>query len=474
MSHCREVLSQLGLKHLPPGTPLHNHLLEIRQQGTVLDEFAFETWKALKARAVEVPEYLWPGTRKSVYFELMDTPNTRLHGAVMVALLLYEVGFKNLDIVDERGWTPLLLAYSYGEGDAAEILLKKGARQDLDCQWAYARSNVKHERIPVNILTEAFPLQRDTCSCYCSPSGCLPLVRSLKHRKNRPMIRKTCRDALCEILSNVSPESKETYFFEVSRFEVFERLGMAHTCCKDSVGSPGQISMQDYIAGRNLAAEDIEEMKEEDKELLPVLLEYMKLFKKLRASFKGSTHDFQRVWWVALDLLLPPDGRQVKYATAKEYGAHQMHGSTGMDPPKNWVDEQGFWAITQHFSSLSPSINGFFEMFPGAHTLETIEEYVESMGVPLHHTSYQVWERHSISDMQSPFVDPVFQTCLETRKEEFRKNNVEPVLIPLATAAVIRDIDAGRKVDVPTELYDYLVSDGAIVGGKLRGEVADV
>jgi hypothetical protein len=85
---------------------------------------------------------------------------------------------------------------------------------------------------------------------------------------------------------------EETYA-EVTRQEIFERLGMAHTCCNDRKTT-------------TLAESEKRRLRGEDKELASQLEDLMAEYKKARSMHGDNITDFWTRWWQVVDEILPP------------------------------------------------------------------------------------------------------------------------------------------------------------------------
>lgn len=162
---------------------------------------------------------------------------------------LWAHGFRAIDVTDAEGCTPLLLACSplSSGGEIICWFLEKGAaaldfnrlgirsclhamavsHQERGCSFVYERYDGPLER-----LNKACgPMLTDSCNCYCSSGGCLPPNLLLKRRKQENWKAKSCELNTWFDLSNIYSGDREVCCSEACRLEIFERLGMAHTCC---------------------------------------------------------------------------------------------------------------------------------------------------------------------------------------------------------------------------------------------------
>jgi hypothetical protein len=87
------------------------------------------------------------------------------------------------------------------------------------------------------------------------------------------------------------------YYQEMCRLEIFNRLGMAHTCCT-------------YTATKSIERETMENeeqrrLQDEDSILKRQLAAIMKAFENLRNEYPGDMKDFWMHWWERVNEILP-------------------------------------------------------------------------------------------------------------------------------------------------------------------------
>lgn len=218
---------------------------------------------------------------------------------------LWDYGFKNLNIKDARGCTPIMLACARNYLDLAESLFRKGAVLHPECLWMCVRSlpNWRYFGPPDWMIERLSLVERDSCNCFCSTLGCMPATILAR----KPFLGFLAqRRVLDELLPALPPQIQTECYEESVRLEIVERLGMAHTCCRDdkdcSLGLPSKPR-----SWKQPSLEDIQGIEDEDSDLREILGKYMGLFHDLRDAFPGRFSAFLKAWRAAFDLHLPPE-----------------------------------------------------------------------------------------------------------------------------------------------------------------------
>ncbi|KAL9063614.1 MAG: hypothetical protein Q9157_008159 [Trypethelium eluteriae] len=204
---------------------------------------------------------------------LRDLSYTKLHHrrvtSVGVAQELYNAGFTEVDVPNDRGYTPLaLLSHHYVPGRFAMIKLaswyvSKGADLyrtigPLETKTVHVvayklgmAEMLKHssEGIPLMedecrklLQTVSLSNDGDSCPCPCSVGGCKPLTMFLKPcldwRRGNLSFGKDVNpiDALEVLVSATSPRKwcEKQIFSQVIRYLTFEELEITHLCCLHS------------------------------------------------------------------------------------------------------------------------------------------------------------------------------------------------------------------------------------------------
>ncbi|KAH7317156.1 hypothetical protein B0I35DRAFT_434656 [Stachybotrys elegans] len=273
----RSQLKQYGRRYLS-GTDLRRFNLH---ESTILDYYAFDVLESLKNAGVTVPSTLHTGItrRESLYHRCADEG---------MAQQIYDMGFRDLDLPDEFGMTPLLrgLSHSFLQGSSNYLLwlLSHGANptqrlkqveltqanKTTDLIRSLSRLNpslsaahlvaqslrhgdISHIR---NASSGASSLLRqvsrtmaqpvsDGCQCLCSGNGCTPAFlwaqvnwRTCPHDTFRPLRSSELLDiktrSFARILAMLTlnkVEHREVYSM-VLRAITFEALDLEHTCCE--------------------------------------------------------------------------------------------------------------------------------------------------------------------------------------------------------------------------------------------------
>lgn len=266
-------------------------------------------------------------------------------GAAKLLDALYESGMTEIDLKSRHQETPLLYRVSRVRNsepvpEAILWFLQKGANPSFDGPESWPNilfclpvaTEIGKLRSGRLKTTAAFygsicdPLQTDDCQCHCSSSGCLPFRQILTcrmttcypkwhkiHCLSRTRLKFESLEDWAEI-HGVEDWQMETICTESCRLEVFDRLGMAHTCC--SIG----ISFGENTRGRNrgLTGEctdriwrqkfpeaERELLRDEDEELREQLDLIMEAYKRMRETCSGSLEEYWEWWWQTLDDILP-------------------------------------------------------------------------------------------------------------------------------------------------------------------------
>ncbi|ETN37825.1 uncharacterized protein HMPREF1541_07448 [Cyphellophora europaea CBS 101466] len=322
MRLARSYLSDSRLRDLGWAEPQRDYPL--LDSSTALDMI-----RQLQMRGVKIPDRIWPDSRhRSVYHtEYM---------IVEVADSLFQAGFDEIDIKAPDGWTPLLVnIYDYMNGveplkvlgwfldhDARNLVFPElnaiSLYHALAAKVATRYSNVDDEiRVWLTkILRKAACVvprpPRDLCSCYCSDGGCSAITSLLRHQSKymeQPRDHTGAgflytlwetRKRIFRLWLNVShafPDKQP--FTDFCRFELFERLGMKHTCCQldwwiDKSNWP-------LLLDRCEAAE----FQQEDQYLDRTLNRVLGLYNELHAQYQNHFEVFWDAWWKVIQADVP-------------------------------------------------------------------------------------------------------------------------------------------------------------------------
>ena len=207
--------------------------------------------------------------------------------------IFYGIGFTNVDSCDTScdtyGTTPLVVlsdfrlrSWNFRTIDLIRWFLEKGASptfhpslQVPNLLFGAAVSFRRHiatnqshipglDQVILQSSLLANPLSTDTCQCFCSSEGCQPCHMLWRcayigdsHQSCSSLSCNQLIGALGEWVNLCRIESTDLgrCFEEMCRLEVFDRLGMVHTCCTQSRSS---MDPRDQAERERLAKEDSE------------------------------------------------------------------------------------------------------------------------------------------------------------------------------------------------------------------------
>lgn len=326
-SRRRQALAELAIKELPDEAIFRLGLLNEKS----LDAAAPEVYQELQKRSVKVPQNLNPASSyrsnsDSIYHCLFGLSSSKPPGRRLLHSF-YMNGFELVDTLDAQGQTPLLRACknstgrSWSRGIVMSIrwLLDKGACPKFSCTDSYPnlffyiaisyawslRDGPKFfsknfKRLIRRAASLCDPLFSDGCRCYCSSAGCLPFYKfwkcdamALKHEYCESITSSTLFDALHQwlCLCGIDGAQSELCYEEVFRLEVFDRLGMAHTCCGYQRSSVDEM--------------DRPQLQKEDTELKEQLDLIIQAYRNRYKKHPGGLNDFWKGFMQELDEILP-------------------------------------------------------------------------------------------------------------------------------------------------------------------------
>ncbi|KAH7317090.1 hypothetical protein B0I35DRAFT_267378 [Stachybotrys elegans] len=235
------------------------------------------------------------------------------------AHILYDAGFTNLDTPCMHGKPPLavcsrqsILDWSSYDDEWRGLclwILEKGA-QDLGPPHPpfmfYVAFWYRRRHVSPYLDTERLRhlknwFIRDKCNCFCSTYGCIaPFWLWRCCIGGDSYFHMECKSGHLGRYSNLrewiktsraSKKATEFCYSEIMRLEIFERLGMAHTCCK----------------AHDADESEQQEFREEDRASQRQLQFFCKVYQNLRIRLSDWPIDrFWADWWQAVDLILPP------------------------------------------------------------------------------------------------------------------------------------------------------------------------
>jgi hypothetical protein len=225
-------------------------------------------------------------------------------------------------------------------------------RSDLETITRFGEQNFK---LMARLNDACDPVATGSCNCYCSSYGCAPIHMKWKrcdrieNQDSRDWEGRQKESDRLAKLSGLSITTQEGYFSELCRLEIFERLGMAHTCCDYEKNHPGDDPVNyGYRMKERISDEDREELYAEDAELYTQLSALMGVYRTLRIQHSGPFLDFWQAWWAIVDdTLLENDVHIVDVEGDEEFQLHELvlyksaqdsEGVTTEDPAETFRD----------------------------------------------------------------------------------------------------------------------------------------
>ena len=295
-------LRSLAIAHLSPREI--DRLCISHEDGPlqILDAYAASTANALENVGVKIPEALEPDWVVATVYHDQQTFSPEL------ADRLWASGFRDTNVYDKRGFTPLHYACLFLKSDMASWLMFHGgdpttvvrghsqnAFHLLSCSLRDRISEIgetffttKHLHLASRIAGLCGTSCQDDCRCACSSGGCTPTSFLLRAMTRRWCEKEDLFSSWCQSCG-LSPHAIEICCLEFARVEAFERLGITHVCCKIDpwVNSPISVPMP---------RDTIEEIQDEESEMIDQLESWMVLYEEERAKFEGPAIEFLGKW----------------------------------------------------------------------------------------------------------------------------------------------------------------------------------
>ena len=317
----RQELLQLALGHLPEAvieTSWCNYHVRPRP---LLDYHAIEIYEQLQAHCVEVSRALWPGPYTTIFHSRYVLNNSSL------AMKLYDLGFHDIDKADDHGMTPLIKAIMSCGSDTDDCPRLIEWYLDMGVTLGFFSTHVLSQSIcfPTMVSARVWITQEqelygilkvfrqlidgdrqpnDDCRCWCSTMGCTPIGVVLR-KKAWTLFWFSCvlqlrgRRRWLYLLprySSLGLDLNQTCFTDICRLEIFDRLGMAHTCCHRL-----EVCPQNHFP---ITRDELEELQEEDQSLKEALDMYIELYLDLLRQHQGNFESFWISWWFTVDHFL--------------------------------------------------------------------------------------------------------------------------------------------------------------------------
>ena len=301
----------------------------------LLDEKAFNVYKALERKSVFIPSALRvPPYQTTVFHDDIITP--------AIGELLYKRGFLDVNGIDWSGVTPLMQLHHAQTAFLDPLLrraswlvskganLQRKAEQSLYlprgpnttaahylCFWigmvdgGRSASQIANKRLSKVLEQYALLLGKlfssklyDSCICACSSHGCTPAVTLLRSIMVENQLQAdsqyniNLRVAIDTQLwmigwfSTSLGDSHEAWQWlaqEIIRYETFEKLELTHTCCEKR-------GWHDLICTRHDSTER-EEIRDEERLLIGKLETLVAEFTEKYTDSGVSLPEFLRGYW---------------------------------------------------------------------------------------------------------------------------------------------------------------------------------
>ena len=312
----RVCLRELALDSLPPDKARSFGLFS----DAILDEKSHDVCLALKARKINIPEALAVPIRSSVYhFRSLS---------LECAQRLYDMGFKDVEIFDEDGLTPLmsnlrpkysiptdynkainslkLKAWLISKGANLYVTAKSPQGSDVnpnataahflgskigefDAKGVFWGGYPPYDPVISSLCTTLCSISKlDVCRCGCSSTGCSPITMVFKGYIKFRFDKKGIITLVCWLIENhITAQASQRVFAEMIRFMTFDRLGIKHTCCQTDWGF--RIRLQDE--------EEMKEIREEESFRLQLLEDLVDEFETRYSESRELLMDFFKGYW---------------------------------------------------------------------------------------------------------------------------------------------------------------------------------
>jgi hypothetical protein len=288
-----------------------------RGEGKAFEPDTYGSWDSTNDQR---PDHLSVSMLPSAYHYEMWSVGQDFSFTTLLETLFAE-GFQEVDLLDKDSWSPLcVLAHGGGAFNqrnlCAEWCLAKSASANFNAPnlWPnvlfYLLPGLRtRQRIDEPLdddihlyLQGADPLCTDHCDCYCSASGCLPwhnywnsLGRTRYRGEDDTPLTVMITMLQCIVKwFNLTVEQKELCYAELCRLEVFDCLGLTHTCCG-----------HDSFYKSPMPEKERVQCQQEDSELKSHLDLIMAAYSEARLAHAGAIDQFWVSWWKDLGQILP-------------------------------------------------------------------------------------------------------------------------------------------------------------------------
>jgi hypothetical protein len=215
-----------------------------------------------------------------------DLASQRYADNIGFAQKLFIAGFQDIEVYNHYGYTPLMLACTYGNIRMASFLLQHGANPSKSHEYACLRAGhflyydgihdpgldwrdddliplvikgVRFREDEKRLLEAAFDTSIDIHSCCrCSPDGLSPITSLFRGILGIGLDTYHLKEGFQRMIRNVdcSPADMKRHWRAFVVCETFNRIGMTHTCLQ--LHSPGRL-FPGFPDNRRIEIEDEEE-----------------------------------------------------------------------------------------------------------------------------------------------------------------------------------------------------------------------
>lgn len=342
MASSRRRLMDLANRSIPKNILIQYGCASPSQATPLLDGFASQVAQLLDNVGTHIPSNINPGKRRSVYHHLgLST---------QAADVLYSRGFEDIDLSDQRGCTPFMLCLSRVISELDHRISRvpllwfldrgistvhcsslpglsllhilsncfgKGALTKVLSSPSFAEEELSGFDTIVRRVSGLCDIySRDGCRCWCSNGGCLSVSLLfkrlwpvadiyLKTAATRCNAWDTTNRTLLDWLRWCDCALESQDIVEgVCRLEIFQRLGMAHTCCDLDVVYDRKLGYRTFSI-HSVSESEREQMQDEDSCSKIQLEALLNTYSILCEQYPGSAARLWIVWWEILEDYLP-------------------------------------------------------------------------------------------------------------------------------------------------------------------------
>ena len=222
---------------------------------------------------------------------------------VKIANVLWEAGFREVDLLDDRDRTPLMMV----ERRIGCMMDQRISEIVEFAFWLYQKGASFSERRRSRLLVAAFQNRKgdlgystifrpyvddlslecrqfyqkallsdslDSCLCACSRHGCMPATHFLKHGHSQLQSLSEPKKSFSTWLLRWLFENVPSKNFpvpvsrEIIRLKTFEKLGLRHTCCFDE---SGEYPYHIWGVFKTIEPAEADEIRDEDRDGIQLL-----------------------------------------------------------------------------------------------------------------------------------------------------------------------------------------------------------